>query len=232
MSNPICQPAALGVTDCLSTERVPHEFADFREYGSSLALWAGALGDVGCDDNGQLAGRPKDSDVIARMLAIRTRFVGYAPARGQLRPQAIKAGEVRLHPPRELVARGPREHVSQQHRVQITSHGRGRRCITRIAGKRFVQGRLRSVETRHGIPQGSGEACDSGRPADRFEQKIGCRVIASGQNGVTESRDSHRAPGVRFSQRRVEQQRLRRNPDSASESFLMTVHALQNRGSE
>lgn len=97
----------------VSTDRVPHEFADLREYGGSLAFRAGAPRDVGCEDNGQLAGRPEDSDVIARMLAVRTGLVGSAPTRRQLRPQAIKAGEVRLHPPRELVARVPRQHVSQ-----------------------------------------------------------------------------------------------------------------------
>ena len=49
------------------------------KHSCALALRACALGDVGGDDDGRLAGRPQHSDVVGRMLAVRASLIGGAP---------------------------------------------------------------------------------------------------------------------------------------------------------
>src|SRR5258708_33037900 len=108
----LTDPARPATTDCFGNLRLPfltegllHQLADLREHGCTLALRSGALGGVGRDDNGRLAGWPDDGDAVARVLAICACLVGYAPARGQFGPEALTAGEARLHPKPPFVAR-------------------------------------------------------------------------------------------------------------------------------
>ena len=56
----------------------PRHSPDLRKHSCALALGADALGDVGCDDDGRLVGRPEYSDIVTRMLSVRAGFIGCA----------------------------------------------------------------------------------------------------------------------------------------------------------
>src|SRR5258708_38676678 len=94
----LTDPARPATTDCFGNLRLPfltegllHQLADLCDHGCTLALRSGALGDVGRDANGRLAGWAADGDVVSRMLSVRACLVGYALARGHFASQAPQA---------------------------------------------------------------------------------------------------------------------------------------------
>ncbi len=82
------------------------EAADLGEDGAAFGFGAGAVGEVGGDEDGWPVGRPEDGDVVGGGFAVAAGFVGGAPEGREIGAEAGFAVLVFDHPAGELGAGG------------------------------------------------------------------------------------------------------------------------------
>ena len=173
-----------------------NEGADGGEEGGAFGLRAGALGDVGGDEDGFALGREKDGDVVGGVFAVGAGFVAGLPGGGDVGAEAFEAGLVGLHPAEKVAAAVGGEGVAEKESAEVFDHIGGGGGVAWVVGEGFVEGGLVAVEAGGAVAEGAEPGGEGGGATAEVEEEIGGGVVAAGHGGVCEVEDVHLAAGM------------------------------------